>query len=76
MELDKMESEKNMKFTDEQRQAYMMEGGAPHLDGNYTVFGEVVDGMKVVDKIQFVETNSDDRPTKNIAIKTMRIVEK
>ena len=32
--------------------------------------------MKVVDKIQFVETNSDDRPTKNIAIKTMRIVEK
>ena len=76
MELDKMESEKNMKFTDEQRQAYMMEGGAPHLDGNYTVFGEVVDGMKVVDKIQFVETNSDDRPTKNIAIKTMRIVVK
>ena len=76
MELDKMENEKNMKFTDEQRQAYMMEGGAPHLDGNYTVFGEVVDGMKVVDKIQFVETNSDDRPTKNIAIKTMRIVEK
>ena len=54
----------------------MLEGGAPHLDGNYTVFGQVVDGMKVVDKIQFVETNEEDRPVKNIAIKTMRIVEK
>ena len=58
------------------KKVYTTRGGAPHLDGGYTVFGEVVDGMKVVDKIQFVETNSDDRPTKNIAIKTMRIVEK
>ena len=76
MELNKMEAEKGITLTEEQRKAYMLEGGAPHLDGNYTVFGQVVDGMKVVDKIQFVETNEEDRPVKNIAIKTMRIVEK
>lgn len=76
MELNKMEAEKGITLTEEQRKAYMLEGGAPHLDGNYTVFGQVVDGMKVVDKIQFVETNEEDRPTKNVAIKTMRIIEK
>ena len=76
MELNKMEAEKGITLTEEQRKAYMLEGGAPHLDGNYTVFGQVVDGMKVVDKIQFVDTNEEDRPTKNIAIKTMKIIEK
>ena len=75
-ELDKMEEEKNMKLTPEQRTAYMIEGGAPHLDGSYTVFGEVLKGMKVVEKIQFVETDINDRPTKNIKIKSMKIVNK
>ena len=76
MELNKMEAEKGITLTEEQRKAYMLEGGAPHLDGNYTVFGQVIDGLKVVDKIQFVETNEEDRPTKNFAITTMRIIEK
>ena len=77
MELDKMEKEKGMKFTDEERHSYMLEGGRPDLDGQYTVFGEVVDGLKSVFKIQMVEANSeDDRPLKNIKIKTMKIVEK
>lgn len=76
MELNKMEKSDNKTFTPEERQAYMLEGGAPHLDDKYTVFGEVVKGMKVVDKIQFVETNEDDRPLKNIKIKTMTIVDK
>ena len=76
MELNKMEAEKGITLTEEQRKAYMLEGGAPHLDGNYTVFGQVIEGMKVVDKIQFVDTNEEDRPTKNIAIKTMKIIEK
>lgn len=76
MELDKMEKSDNKTFSPEERQAYMLEGGTPHLDNKYTVFGEVVKGMKVVDKIQFVETNEEDRPLKNIKIKTMTFVDK
>jgi peptidylprolyl isomerase/peptidyl-prolyl cis-trans isomerase B (cyclophilin B) len=76
MELDKMEKEKNIQLTAEQREAYMIQGGSPHLDGAYTVFGEVVNGMKVVDKIQFVQTDINDRPLKNIKIKSMKIVDK
>jgi cyclophilin family peptidyl-prolyl cis-trans isomerase len=74
MELNKMEKEKNIQLTPEQRDAYMHVGGAPHLDGKYTVFGEVVSGIKVVDKIQFVKTNDKDRPLKNIKIKSATIV--
>lgn len=76
MELDKMEKEQGITFTPEQREAYMLEGGTPHLDGKYTIFGEVIKGMKVVDKIQFTETNAEDRPVENIRIKSMKIIKK
>ncbi|MDR1555567.1 MAG: peptidylprolyl isomerase, partial [Tannerellaceae bacterium] len=66
MELDKMEQTQGITLTPEQRQAYMLEGGAPHLDNKYTIFGEVISGLKVVDKIQMVSTNENDRPLKNI----------
>ncbi len=46
----------------------------PHLDGEYTVFGEVVDGMEVVDKIQQVETGSADRPKTDVKILKMKVV--
>lgn len=62
-------------ITQEQRDAYKLQGGAPHLDGNYTVFGEVTEGMKIVEKISMVETNENDRPIKNIRMK-LKIVEK
>lgn len=62
------------KFTKEQVDTYMSQGGTPFLDNNYTVFGEVVDGMKVVDKIESAGTDINDRPRKDIRIITMEIV--
>ena len=76
MELDKKCKEKGITLTEEQRKAYMLEGGAPHLDGQYSIFGEVVKGMKVVEKIQFVKVNEDSRPLEDVKIKTMKIVTK
>lgn len=55
-------------ITPEQKQAYCSVGGSPHLDGNYTVFGEIIEGLDVVDKIQQVETSEFDRPVKDIRI--------
>jgi len=49
-------------YSDDQREFYKTRGGTPHLDGSYTVFGEVIDGMDVVDKIQNVKTNEKDKP--------------
>ena len=56
-------------FTEEQRQAYTTVGGTPHLDGEYTVFGEVVEGFDVLDKIQAVATRAGDRPEKDIKMR-------
>ncbi|MDE5826764.1 MAG: peptidylprolyl isomerase, partial [Duncaniella sp.] len=55
-------------FTPEQRETYMREGGTPHLDGTYTVYGRVLEGMDVVDKIQQVETDGNDRPVDDVRI--------
>jgi cyclophilin family peptidyl-prolyl cis-trans isomerase len=62
------------KFTKEQVDAYMEVGGTPFLDNDYTVFGEVVDGMKTVDKIESAGTDMSDRPRKDIRIISMEIV--
>ncbi|GAB3979235.1 peptidylprolyl isomerase [Spirosoma terrae] len=52
--------------SDEQKQVYKTLGGAPHLDGNYTVFGEVIDGLAVIDSIAKQPRNEMDRPDQDI----------
>lgn len=61
------------KFSEEQRKIYSTVGGTPHLDGGYTVFGEVVEGLDLVDKIAAVKTLPGDRPEKDIRILKMSI---
>lgn len=68
-ELDMMEQQRGQAFTAEQRQAYTTIGGTPHLDAGYTVFGEVVEGLDVVDKIAAVQTAPGDRPVQDVAMK-------
>ena len=55
-------------FTEEQTATYSTLGGTPHLDGQYTVFGEVTEGLDVVEQIQSAATSPDDRPCEDIAI--------
>jgi cyclophilin family peptidyl-prolyl cis-trans isomerase len=62
-------------YTDEQIKTYLEKGGAPHLDGGYTVFGEVIEGMEVVDKIAAVQRNQQDKPLQDIKM-TMKVLKK
>lgn len=62
------------KFSDEQRQAYKSVGGTPRLDGTYTVFGEVIEGLDIVDKIASVTTDSNDKPLNDVKIIKIKIV--
>lgn len=64
-----------LEFNQEQHKAYRTYGGAPWLDGEYTVFGEVVEGMKVVEDIQKVRTNAAEVPLKEIRITKAYVVE-
>ena len=59
-------------LTEAQKQAYTTVGGTPHLDGQYTVYGEVIEGLDVLDKIAAVKTNSFDRPEKDVVIEKIR----
>ena len=62
-------------FTPEQMKAYTTVGGTPHLDGEYTVFGEVLEGMEVVDKIQRVKTDRNDRPEEDVKIIKVEVLD-
>lgn len=80
-EIDKMLKGKNarrdnkIEYTDEQYKTYETVGGTPHLDMDYTVFGEVIEGLDVLDKIAAVEKDKRDRPLVDIKM-TIKIVKK
>jgi peptidyl-prolyl cis-trans isomerase B (cyclophilin B) len=57
-----------VQLTPEMREVYKTIGGAPHLDGQYTVFGEVTEGLDIIEKMQLVATDKNDRPLEDIRI--------
>lgn len=61
-------------FNEQQRHAYTTDGGCPHLDGEYTIFGKVVKGMNVVEKIESVPTDDFERPLREVYIKKVVIL--
>lgn len=63
------------KFTEEQRQAYTTVGGTPFLDNNYTVFGEVEEGIEIADQIQQVATAAGDRPKEDIKMLEVTVLD-
>ncbi len=73
-ELNMMTSRTGRQYTTEQREVYKTKGGTPFLDGEYTVFGEVVEGLDVVDKIAAVQTDRNDRPLEDIRM-VVKIIE-
>ena len=64
----------HVKFTAEQKKVYTEVGGVPGLDFNYTVFGEVIEGLDVIDKIAVVDTDAADRPLKDVKIISVTLV--
>ena len=61
-----MEKNRATAFTPEAIEAYTTIGGTPHLDGGYTVFGEVIEGLDVIDRIAALKTDSNDRPLEDV----------
>lgn len=72
--LDMMEQRYGKRFSDEQRKVYTTVGGTPHLDGDYTVFGELIEGMDVVNKIASVQTGRADRPVNDVKIISVKVI--
>ncbi|MEZ5017819.1 MAG: peptidylprolyl isomerase [Flavipsychrobacter sp.] len=72
-QLDQMASRTGRKYTEAQKKVYATEGGTPHLDGNYTVFGQVTKGMDVVEKIIDATRDERDRPYEDIKMNKVRV---
>ena len=74
-QLDQMGKPKGITYSDEAKARYEKDGGAPFLDGDYTVFGEVIEGMDVIDKIAAVQIGNSDRPVTDVTMKVKVIKE-
>ncbi len=60
----------------DRREIYKTVGGVPHLDGSVTIFGEVVDGFDIVEKMSLVKTDKNDRPVKDVMIRSTKVFQK
>ena len=60
----------------DRREIYKTVGGVPHLDGSVTIFGEVVDGFDIVEKMSLVKTDKNDRPLKDVMIRSTKVFQK
>jgi len=65
-QLNQMEQRKGINYTDEERALYLEQGGTPQLDGEYTVFGRLISGFEVAEKIAAENRDAADRPLKDI----------
>ncbi len=72
-QLNQFDLKRKVKYTPEQRTIYTSIGGTPFLDGDYTVFGEVIEGLDVIDKIAAVQTAAGDKPVKDLKM-TMKVL--
>ena len=68
-DLNRQEAQTGVRYPSEVREAYLENGGVPFLDQNYTVFGQVIEGLDVIDKIAAVATRPGDRPTEDVTMK-------
>ncbi|MCP9237517.1 peptidylprolyl isomerase [Lewinella sp. JB7] len=68
-ELNRQESQTGVRYPSDVREAYLQHGGVPFLDQNYTVFGQVIEGLDVIDKIAAMATGAGDRPQEDVSMK-------
>ena len=73
-DLDDIAAQREWDYTPEQRDIYKLQGGTPWLDRQYTVFGEVIDGMRTITKIEDLPTDSTNRPKRDVIIKLMTLL--
>lgn len=62
-----------MRFSDNAKELYIQYGGAPFLDGGYTVFGQVIDGLDVIFKVQQTETDENDKPVEDVIMESVTV---
>ena len=72
--LDKYEKDNNIRFTQAQRTYYLNHPGAAHIDGEHTVFGEIIEGISVVPKLTSVATDSRDWPIDDLYIEKVEVI--
>ncbi len=73
-QIENISTRTGFQYTESQKTIYETIGGTPHLDGNYTVFGEVISGLDVIDAIAAVKTDGNNRPLEDVRIISMTII--